>query len=242
MHDPLDGKLPLTLNGAPSAQGLLQDFWAWSFSTLHNTHLRGYIAEYLVYKAMLNSQPQLSVPTDHFNTKIEGDIHDLVFFIKNKKYTIQVKSKDSYSEDESFETSFAQGFDPNTNKNTEQNHWSDIYIFSYLELDNTVCDRIKSRHANWNQDHNWRPDEKPAQKTDQFELAKSVIEIENWSFYVLPHIALKGRKSITFNKLQSEIEPVPWKDLAGKIHETATSYGARRLQQLTTAPASGTTR
>lgn len=205
----------------------LKDFWAWSFSTLHNTYLRGYIAEYLVYKSMLDPHSQLSVPVDHLKTKIEGDIHDLIFFIKNKKYTIQVKSKDSYSKDQRFITSFARGYDPIKDKDTHKDLWSDIYVFAYLNLDKTLCERIKNRHLNWNRDHNWQPTQKPAHKTDQFQLARSVIELENWKFYVLPHAALKGRKSITFKKLQSETHPVKWDDLASEIYKTAATFGTR---------------
>ncbi len=93
MHDPLDGRLPFTLKGAPSGKGFLKDFWAWSFSTLHNTYLRGYIAEYLVYKSMLDPHSQLSVPVEHLKTKIEGDIHDLIFFIKNKNTPFRSNQK-----------------------------------------------------------------------------------------------------------------------------------------------------
>ncbi|MBH3310343.1 hypothetical protein [Pseudomonas mosselii] len=227
MHDPLDGRLPFTLKGAPSGKGFLKDFWAWSFSTLHNTYLRGYIAEYLVYKSMLDPHSQLSVPVDHLKTKIEGDIHDLIFFIKNKKYTIQVKSKDSYSKDQRFITSFARGYDSIKDKDTHKDLWSDIYIFAYLNLDKTLCERIKNRHLNWNRDHNWQPAQKPAHKTDQYQLARSVIELENWKFYVLPHAALKDRKSITFKKLQSETHPVKWDDLASEIYKTAATFGTR---------------
>ncbi|MBX6689228.1 hypothetical protein I8746_06425 [Pseudomonas sp. USTB-Z] len=227
MHDPLDGMLPFTLNGAPSGQGLLQDFWAWSFSTLHNTYLRGYIAEYLVLKALQDPQSLLSVPVDHFKTKIEQDIHDLVFFIGNKKYTVQVKSKDSYTADEKFKTSFAEGFDPQTGKNTPRNHWSDIYVFAYLRLDELVCKKVEERHHNWNKDHNWKPSEKSLHKQDQFTLAKSVIAIENWSFYVLSNGALKGRPSIPLNQLKSEAPAVTWQNLARQIRHTAARVGNR---------------
>lgn len=228
MHDPLDGRLPFTLEDAPSGLGLLQDFWAWSFSTLHNTYLRGYIAEYLVLKALQAPQSLLSVPVDHLRTKIEGDIHDLIFFIGNQKYTVQVKSKDSYATNEAFKTSFARGFDPATGKNTAQDHWSDIYVFAYLKLDKAICDQIKRRHERWNKDHNWEPSEKPAHKQDQHTLAKSVIALENWSFYVLPHAALKGRLSIPLNDLRNEATEVTWQGLAREVRHTAAYHGPRR--------------
>lgn len=204
--DPLTGNEPLSRSGFSEYEGFLKEFWGWSFSALHDPLLRGYIAEFMVYKALLTMQSfNFQIPTSHFSTKMEGDVHDLVFFMNDEKYTIQVKSKDSYSKSLKFDTSFAEGFNGSTNKALPPGHWSDFYIFAYLTLDNGKCDLLKSLHEQWNPNPSIATkSEKDKYKTTQDEVVRSVLEIDNWTFYILEREQLRQQKSINLNKLRTK--------------------------------------
>lgn len=204
--DPLTGNEPLSRSGISEHEGFLREFWGWGFSALHDPLLRGYIAEFIVYKVLLTMQSfEFKIPTSHFSTKMEGDVHDLVFFMNDEKYTIQVKSKDSYSKSLKFDTSFAEGFDCSTNKALPPSHWSDFYIFAYLTLDNGKCDLLKNLHEKWNPNPSIaRQSEKDKYKTTQDEVVKSVLEIDNWTFYILEREELCQQKSISLNKLRTK--------------------------------------
>lgn len=206
--DPLTGDEPLLQSGKMKVAGFLKSFWGWSFSALHDPLLRGYIAEYLVYRALFRMKPpEFQVPVSHFSTKMEGDVHDLVFFLFKEKFTIQVKSKDSYSKSQKFDTSFAEGFDCETNKALPADHWSDFYIFAYLTLDNGKCDLLKGLHEKWNPNPSLATaPEKASYKSAQKELVSSVLEMDNWTFYILEREQLRGQKSINLNKLRKKVK------------------------------------
>ncbi|MCT4497797.1 hypothetical protein N0U25_08330 [Pseudomonas sivasensis] len=205
--DPLTGTEALTQSGRPIEPGFLTAFWGWGFSALDNPLLRGYLAEFLVYRALFNMPtPDFKVPTSHFSTKMEGDVHDLVFFMNDEKFTIQVKSKDSYSKSQVFDTSFAEGFDCVSNSPLPAEHWSDFYIFAYLALDNKKCQENERLHDKWNPNPSRAlPMEKARFKLNKQALVKSVLELDNWSFYILDREQLRGQKSINLNKLRSKV-------------------------------------
>jgi hypothetical protein len=209
MHllDPLTGNEALTRSGASLFPGFLREFWGWSFSALHDPLLRGYLAEFLVYKALLQMhQPVFQIPTSHFSTKMEGDVHDLVFFMNDEKFTLQVKSKDSFSKSQRFDTSFAEGFDCTTGKALAADHWSDFYVFAYLKLDNGKCSQLKSLHEKWNPDPSLATSlEKRTFKATQQQVIDSVLELNNWSFFILEREQLRGQKTIGLNKLHSKL-------------------------------------
>jgi hypothetical protein len=234
--DPLSGDEPLTRSAVPEHEGFLKDFWGWSFSALHDPLLRGYIAEYMVYRALFKMQPpKFQIPTSHFSTKMEADVHDLVFFMNDEKYTIQVKSKDSYSKSQKFDTSFVEGFDCSTNKALPPNHWSDFYIFAYLSLDTDKCELLKSLHEQWNLNPSLATQlEKNEYKTTQDEVVRSVLEISNWTFYILEREQLHRQKSINLNKLRTKVKKrealeVSYDDIAKILMRLATLRYAKNM-------------
>ncbi|MGY2397830.1 hypothetical protein [Pseudomonas sp. SDO5271_S396] len=205
--DPLSGNEPLTQGGASKGAGFLNAFWGWGFSALHDPLLRGYLAEFLVYQALLTQhKPPFQIPTSHFSTKMEGDVHDLVFFMGDEKFTLQVKSKDSFSKSQTFDTSFAQGYDCTTNTSLPADHWSDFYVFAYLTLNNDHCAQLKALHEQWNPNPSLaRPRDKLFFKATQKEVVHSVLELDNWRFFVMEREHLRGQKSITLNSLRTRV-------------------------------------
>jgi hypothetical protein len=205
--DPLTGKEPLTQSGTTLEPDFLQRFWGWGFSALDNPLVRGYLAEFLVYRALFNMhQPDFKVPTSHFSTKMEGDVHDLVFYMHDEKFTIQVKSKDSYSKSLAFDTSFAEGYDCLSNSALPAGLWSDFYIFAFLTLDTKKCEENEYLHKKWNPNPSRAlPIEKAQYKLNQQQLIRSVLDLDSWEFYVLEQEQLRGQKTINLTKLRSKV-------------------------------------
>lgn len=207
--DPLTGCEALTRNGVPEQYGFVREFWGWGFSALHDTYLRGYFAEYLIYRALLNERSDVfQIPDSHFSTKMEGDVHDLVFFLSDEKFTIQVKSKDSWSVSEKYKTSLTQGYDPLTNQAIrEAGHWSDFYVFAYLTLDAGHCKLLDKLHKEWNTaPHLAKEGDKQRYKTAQDAVVRSVLEVENWTFFVVRRADLHGKKDISLADLRSKTQ------------------------------------
>lgn len=206
--DPLTGLEALTRNGVPEQPAFVRDFWRWGFSALHNTFLRGYFAEYLIYRQLLQAQDgTFLVPESHFSTKMEGDMHDLVFFLNDEKFTIQVKSKDSLTASEIYKTSLTQGYDTAANRIIrEVDHWSDFYVFAYLTLDKAHGDLLDKLHKQWNPaPHLATEADKQRYKAAQDAVVRSVLEIGNWTFFVLKRADLRGREEVTLSELQEMV-------------------------------------
>jgi hypothetical protein len=206
--DPLTGTEALTKDGSPYADNFINEFWGWGYSLLHNPMVRGYLAEFLVYKALVGRcSERLEVPRSHFDTKVESDVHDLVFFVNKKKFTVQVKSKDSASKSGTFQTSFVRGFDTESNSEIAQKAlWSDFYVFAYLELKAEDWSLVKGRHFEWNIDNSYCTDhEKTEFRKAQNRLVRSVLEINNWSFFIIDRFNLNDQKTITLSSLKNRV-------------------------------------
>ncbi|KPY45378.1 hypothetical protein [Pseudomonas syringae] len=180
---------------------------------------RGYFAEYMVYTALLKMpNPKFQIPTSHFSTKMEGDVHDLVFWMNERKFTVQVKSKDSFSKLKYFGTSYTRGYDCVTNTHLKKGHWSDIYVFASLTLDNDKCSALEKQHKAWNPDPSRATDaEKQWYAQAQMDIIRSVAEVDNWDFYLIKRSALSGLKQVSLKKILDRVQ---------SGHAIKTSYEA----------------
>ncbi|WP_409283498.1 hypothetical protein [Pseudomonas protegens] len=206
--DPLCGDEPLTSGGTIKEENFVKSFWGWNNSALHNPMVRGYFAEFLIYRSLLKMDGQrFQVPISHFATRIESDVHDLVFFLDDVKYTIQVKSKDSYSQDPFFKTSLVQGFNYATNTPIKTpSHWSDFYVFAYLQLDEVLCDLVKGFHFEWNKSLVTQTEKnKQIFKQCQDEIVRSVLELDNWRFYIVEQAHLDLKSGISLAQLTTSV-------------------------------------
>ncbi|AVH25811.1 hypothetical protein [Vibrio diabolicus] len=207
---PLDGKEPLVEGKEVIIPNIIEDFWKWSYSTIHNPQIRGFLAEYLVYRS-LKSYSDFELFDDYFLTKIEGDVHDLKFGQSNRSYTIQVKSFESYTDskddNKTFNFAKATGFNPITNSDIKlKKHWSDFYVICEIKVSKEQCQLLETTHKKWNANNNRKTAVEIREYSDSQEaLRKSIIDVDNWVFYVVRSKDLPDQSSMVADKFKDYI-------------------------------------
>ncbi|EGQ9809321.1 hypothetical protein DC915_RS24855 [Vibrio parahaemolyticus] len=178
----------------------VSDFWRWSYSSLGNPFIRGYLAEFLVFQALKKSRygsinlhnNEDEILNKHFATKMESDVHDLIvcqeFDKKIYKRTLQIKSKDSLTSSFEFDTTVGYDYKEGT-KIVEQENWSDLFVLCDVKVDKDKCMRIKKLNDQFNakgmtiKQYNSFDKEHAA-------LVKhyrdSHLNLNNWSFHIVP--------------------------------------------------------
>lgn len=190
--DPLISNKPIKNNATNI--GSVTDFWGWAFSALYVPVTRGYFAEYIVFKSIVNgSDDSFRPPMNYLSTKLEKDEPDLITFLDNNKMTIQVKSIDSLKTEQFFDLGKSHGYNPVTDKDDgELAHHSDLFVLCFLELDKETHDKLDNYRLNRCK----TGDEKKNCNKLQKKLNDSVLNMSNWSFYVFPSTTVKNQNSI----------------------------------------------
>ncbi|MGR5096973.1 hypothetical protein ACPV5O_26895 [Vibrio maritimus] len=169
--------------------GSVLDFWSWSYSNISNPFIRGYLAEYVVYKTLQTQPDQFQFYDGYHLNRNEMDQDDLVFSYQGSKIRVQIKSTDTLCQKQEFSCSPSRGFVAGDNKNQpEKSFNSDIYVFAQVRLDNDDGQRINNILSVWNSRENEgfykTPEEKAEYHRIQHSVRSDVMNLNNWSFYI----------------------------------------------------------
>tara|TARA_R110001583_G_scaffold193772_1_gene363008 strand:- start:910 stop:1818 length:909 start_codon:yes stop_codon:yes gene_type:complete len=207
-------------NGSESFHGLdninVIDFWKWAYSSLGNPFVRGYLAEFLILQSLKKNQDkdidvsfhERSIIHNHFNTKMESDVHDLVVCHKHGddvfKRTIQVKSTDTLRNTYKLECTSGYNYKDNEDEVTQERkeNWSDLFILCYVDIDKKLCNRLDEINVILNKHPNRiNLINEHAEKVEIYR--NQHLDIDNWKFSVVCTYAIANeRKRLYQNYLR----------------------------------------
>jgi hypothetical protein len=187
--------------------GELGDFWRWSYSAVYTPITRGFLAEYLVFKSVAdNADDKFRLPLNYLSTKMEKDEPDIITFYNDEKMTIQVKSIDSITKRLRFKFKKTHKYLPKIDRdNGPKKHNCDVFVFCFLHLDQRQHDFIHNLRKSWNEsDFNTQTEvDIQRYKYRQNMLNKSVLNMNNWDFYICPTSLFEKQESVNISKLES---------------------------------------
>ena len=180
--------------------GSVIDFWRWAFSALYVPIHRGYFAEYIVFKSIYDgSDNSFRPPMNYLSTKLEKDEPDLITYLDDDKMTIQVKSIDSIKSEQAFDLGKSRGYNPDTDKDDgDRAYHSDLFVLCFLELDKEIHDQLDNYRLSRCKT---RDEEQHCQELQE-NLNNSVLNMNNWIFYVFPSITVQSQNSIRVSVLE----------------------------------------
>jgi len=213
-------------DGSESFHGLdninVIDFWKWSYSSLGNPFVRGYLAEFLILQSFKQNQDEnyrvrfheKMIFQNHFHTKMESDVHDLVVCHKYDddifKRTIQVKSTDTLNNSYKLECTGGYNYKNKKDKKTQERkeNWSDLFILCYVDIDKELCDRLDEINDILNENPN-RLDltNEHADKVESYR--KQHLVIDNWKFSVVCTYAIAKERNRLYKKYLRDQEVLP---------------------------------
>ncbi|HHF3036787.1 TPA: hypothetical protein ACPJ07_001460 [Vibrio diabolicus] len=180
--------------------GKLKNFWGWSYSALYTPITRGFFAEYIVFKAIDDDKDgRFRPPLNYLSTKMEKDEPDLITYFDDDKMTIQVKSIDNLKKELAFKFDKTHGYNSFTDSNDlEKGHHSDLFVFCFLELDKEKHDEIDRLRKAWNETNFENQTQEEVDKYRLFQdcLNESVLDMNNWTFYLCRSSVLANQESI----------------------------------------------
>lgn len=202
---PFSSDEPIKLDG--NVIGELGDFWKWSYSAVYTPITRGFLAEYLVFKSVSdNADENFRPPLNYLLTKMEKDEPDIITYFGNEKMTIQVKSIDSLTSDLRFKFKKIHKYNPKIDEDSgPRTHNCDVFVLCFLNLDSRSHKFIDDLRKSWNESNFESQTEVDIQryKIRQKRINLSVLNMNNWNFYICSTSTFGKQESVNISKLES---------------------------------------
>jgi len=186
----LTGYEPIEINGEEI--GSVSDFWSWSYSDLKEPTNRGDFAEYLIYLALKSS-----LSTEYYETRMDWDVVDFVY-----GRGILEPAENGYFCDS---TGYGWGIEVKSSSGSNRTgiRFQTPEKHGHYFATNTPV-KVKRRWADIYIFALFRDDE---------EYSKSILDPQEWEFYVIPTFLLTSG-SVGLSALESTgIQPVPFTQL-----------------------------